>query len=158
MGLHSAVGRENPLNLRLETRQSGSEEKARAARSLLLSHATSRLRGSGSAEGQRQGLGLERLGEVIESAQPDGLDGPGNPALGGHDDHARMSRNGLVAKQIRPQTVGQVHVHQGEVEIRCTQGLASPGHRINRGHLGAPPFQTGHQMPSPKRLILEHQH
>ena len=158
MGLHSAIGRENPLNLRLETRESRPEEKARAARSLLLSHATSRLRGSGSAEGQRQGLGLERLGEVIESAQPDGLDGPRNPALGGHDDHARVSRNGLVAKEIRPQTVGQVHVHQGEVEIRCTQGLASPGHRINRGHFGAPPFQAGHQMPSPKWLILEHQH
>jgi len=142
----------------LEARERGPEKKARAVGALLLGHASACLSGSGSAEGQRQSLRLERLGEIIEGAQPDGLDGPGNPALGGHDDHARVSRNGLVAKEVRPQTVGQVHIHQGEVEIRRAQRFASAGHRVDRGHFGAPPFQAGHQMASPKWLILEHQH
>ena len=111
MGLHPSIGSDDPFDLNLETGQGVAKEVAGAFSALLLGHASTCLGGPGTAKGQGQRLGLEGLGEVIERPQTDGLHRARDPALGGHDDHARMSRDGLVAKQVRPQTIGQVHVH-----------------------------------------------
>ena len=157
MGLHPSIGSEDPFDLNLETGQSVPEKVAGAFSALLLGHASTCLGGPGTAKGQGQRLRLEGLGEVIKSAQSDGLHRPRNPALGRHDHHARVSRDGLIAKQVRPQAIGQVHVHQGEIEIRRAQRLASPGHRVGGGDLSAPTLQTGDQMPPPEGFIFEDQ-
>ena len=111
LGFHPSIGGEDAFDLSLEAGQGIAKEVARAFSALLLGHASTCLGRASAAKGQGQRLGLEGLGEVIERPQTDGLHRARDPALGGHDDHARVRRNRLVAKQVRPQTIGQVHVH-----------------------------------------------
>ena len=106
---------------------------------------------------QRQLLGLERLGEIIARAEPHGLDGLLHAAERGHDDDAGVFGKRALAQQLQRLAVGQVQVHQRELEAQVAQQAAGLRQAGRLGHLGAEAAQVRGEPFAQGGIVLEHE-
>jgi len=104
-------------------------------------------------------LQIDRLGEVVEGAALQRLDGVLGRAVGGDHD-AALGALGLrhLAQQLQPQAVGQTHVGDDDVEALLSQLRTRLGQRAGRGHLVALTQQRQFVQGAQIGFVVHHQH
>ena len=75
----------------------------------------------------------------------------------GHDNDAGVRRENPFLEQLRAPAIGEVHIHQREVEAEVGDELAGGADRAGPGHVRAESFQLGGELFAQQRLILDNQ-
>ena len=107
---------------------------------------------------QRKQCRVKRLHQVIERAEPHGLDRALDFSLRCHDHHPGPLLRETRAQQVRAQAVGQMDVQQDKVKLHVRQQPLRAAERVGAGDIGAQRLQVGAQAPSQHRLVIHHQH
>jgi hypothetical protein len=103
-------------------------------------------------------LGRERLLDVVEGSALDGLDGGVERAVRAHQNHLRLGRVGLDAReQADAVRVGQAQVNEDEVERAGGQKRLGVAHRPGRRHLPALLAEDEFERAPHTRLVVNHE-
>ena len=159
--LEAAFGRDDRLQLRAHGVEAPAEKDpvglAGRLRGAVLLASRGGLGAAAAEKRQRQLLGLERLGEIIARAEPHRLHGPLHAAERGHHDDAGVFGENALAQQLQRLAVGQVQVHQRELEPQLAQQAAGLRQARRLGHLGAEAAQIRGEALAQDRVVLEHE-
>ena len=92
---------------------------------------------------QRKHAWVKRLHQVIERAEPHGLDRALDFSLRCHDHHPGPLLRETRAQQVRAQAVGQMDVQQDKVKLQVRQQPLRAAERVGAGDIGAQRLQVG---------------
>ena len=112
----------------------------------------------GVQQGGRDGVGVGRLGQVIDRAGFDGGDRGGDIAVTGQQNDARVLAGVTQGgDHVEPATVGQAHVQYGVGRRRLLGEGYAFGHGFGGDHLEATAFHGARQTVPQRCVIIEYE-
>jgi len=159
MGMEALVRHEDPLQLGLEGRQRTPKEEGglRGIPAPVFRDAGRLLVLAGAGHHQGQGLGLERLGQIVEGSQLHGLDRSRDTTVPGHHHRPGVGSQHALTEQIDSTAVGQIHVDQDEVEAQVLRHLPGPPDGVGTGDVGTQTLEGGCDVTAQQGFILHHE-
>ncbi len=158
VGPEAAVGEEDPVELGMEGAEGVAEEEVEVwgGGGVAMFLGAGGLAGAAAAcEGQGEGLGFEGLGEVVDGAELDGLDGTLDAGLGCHDDDAGTGSEGFLLQEIGAEAVGEVNVEENEVEASLRGVSSGGGEGVCGGDVRAEAFEGGDDVATEEGFVID---